>query len=77
MKTLDELMLEYEPERLADIVRSESPDIVALRLSKSRAEREREIRQGLRDSDGNWIDVDESEDGDTDEEDETYLRDGD
>lgn len=55
LATLDELFGDYEKERLAEIAKDEarrnSPQAVAKRL----AEIQREIQQGLRDVDGNWI----------------------
>jgi hypothetical protein len=47
-KTLDELVAEYEAERLAEITRDETPEAIARREAKRKAEVEREIRQGLR-----------------------------
>ena len=47
MPTLDELMQEYEAERLAEIAKDETPEAIARREAKRKAEVEREIRQGL------------------------------
>jgi len=74
LKSLDELMAEYDKERLAEIERAEADPIAqARRAAKKQAEMEREIRQGLRDANGDWIERDEPEE--TDDEDETETRD--
>lgn len=46
MPTLDELMQEYEAERLAEIAKDETLEAIARREVKRKAEVEREIRQG-------------------------------
>ena len=71
-KTLDELMADYEPERQAalarDLARYDSPEEVAKREARRKAEEEqieREIAAGTRNPDGSPI-----EDIEEDEEDE-------
>ena len=68
MKTMDELLAEYEPERLANLALEEakynSPEAVARRAARRDAEKkliEREIADGLRRKDGSLIE-DESDD---------------
>jgi len=66
--TLDDIMAEYDKERIAEIERDEADPITqARRSAKKKAEMEREIRQGLRDDKGDWIEVEQPEDSDEDE----------
>ena len=74
VQTLDELMAEWEPERLAEIAKGWTPEAIAKRDAKAAAERQRQIDQGLRDASGEWIetapeddDEDEDEDGEQEE----------
>lgn len=71
MKTLDQLMADYEPERLAEIAKADTPE--ARERSERRAQEERasEIRRGLRDANGDWIETPESDEDDDEEEDES------
>lgn len=65
IKTLNEIFDEYEAGRLAEIEKDETPEAIARRDAKRKTEVEKEIRQGLRDTDGEWIDqpeTDETED---------------
>lgn len=68
MATLDELMAEYEPERLAEIAKDETPEAKAKTLLKREAEIQKEIKQGLRDSHGDWIEQPELNENEEDEE---------
>ncbi|MET4240329.1 hypothetical protein [Bradyrhizobium sp. RT10b] len=72
--TLDDLFGDYEAERLKQIEKEENdPAAIARREAHRRAEIEREIRQGLRDANGDWIERpeadEETEDEDGDEDD--------
>lgn len=69
-KTLDELIAEYEPERLAEIAKDETPAAIARRNASREAEKQKEIRQGLRDENGDWIEQPETDDSDDEPEDE-------
>lgn len=66
-KTLDELMADYETERLAEIAKADTPEAQARYAAKRKAEIESEIRQGLRDANGDWIEQPEAEEDDEDE----------
>jgi len=71
LKSLDELMAEYDKERLAEIERDEADPIAqARRAAKKKTDMEREIRQGLRDADGNWIEREDPEDAEEEDEDD-------
>jgi len=75
LKSLDELMAEYDKERLAEIERDEADPIAqARRAARKKAEIEKEIRQGLRDQNGDWIERDEPEEADN-EDDEAETED--
>lgn len=65
-KTLDELMAEFEPERQAEIAKDYTPEAIARREAKAKDQLEREIRQGLRDADGEWIEQPEAEEEEED-----------
>jgi hypothetical protein len=71
-KTLDELMAEYEPERLAEIARDEArrntPAAQAALEAKKREEFRRGVRLGWWDADGNPLtSEDEPDEGEPDE----------
>ena len=61
IQTLDEMMEDYDKERIAEIDRWEQnkPEWIK---AKVEAERKREIELGIRDEDGNFITPDESDD---------------
>lgn len=66
-KSLDDIFGDYEAERLAEIAKDETPEAIARRNAKREAEKQKEIRQGLRDANGDWIEqpeTDETEDDD-------------
>lgn len=73
MATLDELFGDYEAQRAAEIAKDETPEAIARRAAKAADQLAREIRQGLRTADGDWI-LDESgddpEDDDSDDDNE-------
>lgn len=70
-KTLDELMAEYEPERLAELERQnaeyDSLQAVAAREARRKAEFELGVREGWWDKDGEPI-PQPSDDDETDDE---------
>jgi hypothetical protein len=69
--TLDDIFGEYEAERLKEIAKEENdPATIARRAAKRQAELEKEIRQGLRDANGDWIEQPEAEEPDDDEDNE-------
>lgn len=69
MASLDELFGDYEKEHLERVRKDEADPAVQARLeAKRKEELEREIRQGLRDRNGDWIDQPETEEEDEDEE---------
>lgn len=70
-KTLDELMAEYEPERQAEIAKDFTPEAIARRDAKAKEQIEREIRQGLRDANGDWIDQPELDEEEPEEDEES------
>lgn len=69
-KTLDELMAEYDAERIAEINRNDTPAARKMAAKKAIREKEREILMGLRDQNGDWIAADEPQDEDDDEDDQ-------
>lgn len=66
MKTLAEEMEAYDAERIREIEawekRQATPERVAERERRKQAKIEKEIRQGLRDENGEWVEVEESDD---------------
>jgi hypothetical protein len=70
-QTLDDIFGEYEAERLKEIEKEENdPATIARRERKRREEMEKEIRQGLRDENGDWIEQPETDDEDETEDNE-------
>lgn len=73
-QTLDELMGDYDKERIAEIERQEAidktPAALARKAARDKADRESYIRQGLMTPDGEWIEQPETDDGDDEPEDE-------
>ena len=68
-KTLDELTAEADRERIAQIdADDKDPATIARREARKREEFEKDVRLGLRDADGNWIEQTEEDDLDEDEE---------
>lgn len=75
MKTLDELLQEYEPERRAQLEREDaiynSPETVAQRNERWRQHHENGVRQGWWDEEGNPLNSEEDDedydDGEGDE----------
>lgn len=71
IQTLDEMMADYDKERIAEIDSWEANRPQWIK-DKIEADRQDEIRKGLRDSDGNWIVssvVDEDEENEDDDDD--------
>lgn len=70
-QTLDELMVEYDKERISEIERQEeidkTPAALARRAARDKAEREKHIRQGLMTEDGEWIEQPETDEENDDE----------
>jgi hypothetical protein len=73
-QTLDDLMADYEAERLAenarDLARYDSPEEVAKRAARQQRERDLAIREGWMTEDGEAIEQDEDEDEDEDDDEE-------
>ena len=72
IQTLDEMMADYDKERIAEIDSWEANRPQWIK-DKIEADRQDEIRRGLRDSDGNWIVssvVDENEENEDEDDDD-------
>lgn len=73
-ETLADFMADYDRERIAEIERQERidalPENAARIAAKRKAEFEKEVRQGLRDANGDWI-ITEAEEDDEDDDDES------
>jgi len=72
--TLDDIFDEVERENEArtaqEIAEEQTPEGLARKEAERRAQIEKDIRQGLRDADGNWIEQPEVDGEDQDDEDE-------
>lgn len=66
-QSLDDLFTEHEAEQAANI-KQDTPEEIARREAKKQAEIAREIRQGLRDANGDWIEQPEADEEENDEE---------
>lgn len=70
-QTLDELIGDYDKERIAEIERQaaidNTPAALARKAAKDKAERESYIRQGLMTPEGEWIEQPEIDDETDDE----------
>lgn len=66
----DQAFEEKAEENRREFDKANTPEAIALREEKRKAEIEREIRQGLRDVEGNWIETEETDEEDEDEDDD-------